>query len=129
MAGMPKNGKSVPHCWGRGGSTQFAQQLESAVTAPPLVGCVVNLKPAFLNVASLHPHYLKFTLQLYHHPEHRFRSWLTQMTSLLKAAFHHIPTRRRKLYMETGQVGLGVESCPSNRTTRGRLPNELDYTS
>ena len=26
---------------GRGGSTQFAQQLESAVTAPPLVGCVV----------------------------------------------------------------------------------------
>ena len=36
-----KNGKSGPHCWGRGGSTQFAQQLESAVTAPPLVGCVV----------------------------------------------------------------------------------------
>ena len=26
---------------GRGGSTQFAQQLEFAVTAPPLVGCVV----------------------------------------------------------------------------------------
>ena len=37
----PKNGKSDPHCWGRGGSTQFAQQLEFAVTAPPLVGCVV----------------------------------------------------------------------------------------
>ena len=35
------NGKSGPHGWGRGGSTQFAQQLESAVTAPPLVGCVV----------------------------------------------------------------------------------------
>ena len=33
--------KSGPHCWGRGGSTQFAQQLKSAVTAPPLVGCVV----------------------------------------------------------------------------------------
>ena len=29
------------HHWGRVGSTQFAQQLESAVTAPPLVGCVV----------------------------------------------------------------------------------------
>ena len=27
--------------WGRGGSTQFAQQFEFAVTAPPLVGCVV----------------------------------------------------------------------------------------
>ena len=26
---------------GRGGSTQFAQQLESTVTARPLVGCVV----------------------------------------------------------------------------------------
>ena len=36
-----KNGKLGPHCWRRGGSTQFAQQLESAVTAPPLVGCVV----------------------------------------------------------------------------------------
>ena len=36
-----KNGKSGPHCWGRGGSTQFAQQLKSAVTTPPLVGCVV----------------------------------------------------------------------------------------
>ena len=32
-----KYGKSGPHCWGRGGSTQFAQQLESAVTAPPLL--------------------------------------------------------------------------------------------
>ena len=41
MAGMHKNGKSGPHCWKRGGSTQFAQQLESTVTAPPLVGCVV----------------------------------------------------------------------------------------
>ena len=38
---MPKNGKSGPHCLGREGSTQFAQQLESAVTAPPLVGCVI----------------------------------------------------------------------------------------
>ena len=37
----PKNGKSGPHFWGRGGSTQFAQQLETTVTAPPLVGCVV----------------------------------------------------------------------------------------
>ena len=31
----------APHCWGREGSTQFAQQFLSAVTAPPLVGCVV----------------------------------------------------------------------------------------
>ena len=36
-----KTGKSGPHCWGRGASTQFAQQLESTVTASPLVGCVV----------------------------------------------------------------------------------------
>ena len=33
--------KTVNRAWGPGGSTQFAQQLESAVTAPPLVGCVV----------------------------------------------------------------------------------------
>ena len=37
----PKNGKSGPHCWGRKGSTQFAQHLVSAVKAPSLVGCVV----------------------------------------------------------------------------------------
>ena len=37
----PKNGKPGPYCWGRGGSTQSAQQLEFAVTATPLVGCVV----------------------------------------------------------------------------------------
>ena len=36
-----KNCKSGPHCWGRECLTQFAQQLESGVTAPPLVGCVV----------------------------------------------------------------------------------------
>ena len=30
-----------PHFWGRQGSTQFAQQFVTAVTAPPLVGCVV----------------------------------------------------------------------------------------
>ena len=36
-----QNGKSGPHCWRLGGSTQFAQQFGSAVTAPPLVGCVV----------------------------------------------------------------------------------------
>ena len=33
----------APIARGRGGSTQFAQQLESAVTAPPLVGCVACL--------------------------------------------------------------------------------------
>ena len=31
----------APIAGGRGVSTQFAQQLESTVTAPPLVGCVV----------------------------------------------------------------------------------------
>ena len=31
----------APIAGGRKGSTQFAQQHESAVTAPPLVGCVV----------------------------------------------------------------------------------------
>ena len=41
MAGLSKNGKSSPHCWVREVSTQFAQQFVSAVTAPPIVGCVV----------------------------------------------------------------------------------------
>ena len=36
-----KNGKSDPYCWGRMGSTKFALQFVAAVTAPPLVGCVV----------------------------------------------------------------------------------------
>ena len=45
-----KNGKSSPHCWGRGGSTQFAQQLEFAVTAPPLVGCIVWSQHYMMNI-------------------------------------------------------------------------------
>ena len=50
----PKNGKSGTHCWGRGGSTQFALQLESAVTAPPLVGCFVwSIAPIAQSVSAL----------------------------------------------------------------------------
>ena len=33
--------KSGTHCWGREVSTQFKQQFVIAVTASPLVGCVV----------------------------------------------------------------------------------------
>ena len=40
-----------------------------------------QFKTGVIKVASSHPHYLTFTLQTYHHPEHRFRSCLTQMTS------------------------------------------------
>ena len=40
----------APICWGRGGSTQFAQQFEFAVTAPPLVDCVVWSHPTFFNI-------------------------------------------------------------------------------
>ena len=39
--GHKESSKSSTHCWGRELSTQFAQQFVSAVTAPPLVGCVV----------------------------------------------------------------------------------------
>ena len=46
----PKNGKSGPHCWGREGSTQVAQQLESAVAAPPLVGCRLEPPPFIVSL-------------------------------------------------------------------------------
>ena len=71
------NGKSGPHCWGRGGSTQFAQQLESAETNPSLVAVsfgastpelilftipsiwCFNLHPYITFIIStLHPHFL-----------------------------------------------------------------------
>ena len=35
------HGRHAQKTVNRGGSTQFAQQLETTVTAPPLVGCVV----------------------------------------------------------------------------------------
>ena len=41
MAGLPKIGNSVLHCWGWEGSIQFAQQFVTAVITPSLVGCVV----------------------------------------------------------------------------------------
>ena len=60
-----KNGKSGPHCWVRGGSTQLAQQLESAVTAPPLVGCVVWSLNLFYTILS--SYYQTHTLPHYHY--------------------------------------------------------------
>ena len=41
----------------------------------------VNSKLVFHKVVSFHQHYSTFTLQTYHHPEHRFRSWPTHMIS------------------------------------------------
>ena len=41
----------------------------------------VNVKLAFLKMVSSDPDYLTYTLQTYHHLEHRFRSCRTQMTS------------------------------------------------
>ena len=41
-------------------------------------------------MACSHPPYLTFTLQTYYHPEHRFRSCLTQMTS---PSYLHIQAR------------------------------------
>ena len=40
----------------------------------------VNSNLAFHKVAYFHQHYSTFTMQTYHHPEHRFRSWPTHMT-------------------------------------------------
>ena len=66
MAGLPKNGKSGPHCWGREGLTQLAQQFVTAVTAPPLVGCVIwslpyghllHPRPALTNCKSCRMHH------------------------------------------------------------------------
>ena len=39
--GLPQNSDSSYHCWGQEVSTQFAQKFVTAVTAPPLVCCVV----------------------------------------------------------------------------------------
>ena len=43
----PRNGKSTP-LLGREFSIQFAQQFVTAVTAPPLVGCVVLMISYFM---------------------------------------------------------------------------------
>ena len=56
MAGLLKNNKSGLHNWGREGSTQFSQKFVTAVTAPPLVSCVVwshdnSLNTSITNVA------------------------------------------------------------------------------
>ena len=48
----PKNGKSGPHCWGRGGSTQFAQQFLS----------LGRSTPASRKAPSCHHHCSAFTL-------------------------------------------------------------------
>ena len=52
-----KNGKSGPHCWWQEDATQFAQQFVTAVTAPPLVGCVVWSHTSSLPLQP-HPHHV-----------------------------------------------------------------------
>ena len=49
---LAKTGKLGPHCWGREGSTQFAQQF---VTAPPLVATTYPSSPQLTyNVTDFH---------------------------------------------------------------------------
>ena len=86
----------------------------------------VNLKLAFHNVASFHPHYSIFTPQTYHHPVHRFRSWPMQMTSQshphthTRMSLNCAPTRVcRKSTPRPGYVvkvrpdpGYVVKQCP-----------------
>ena len=60
----------------------------------------VNLKLAFHNVASFHPHYLTFTPQTYHHPVHRFRSRPTHTTSQ-SHPHTQVPVQPRNTYNHT----------------------------
>ena len=69
----------------------------------------VNLKLAFHKVASFHPHYLTFTLQTYHHPMHRLRSWPTQTTSHPHKCSQEIHTT---IPMATHQQVLGLTLDP-----------------
>ena len=103
--------ESGPHLWGQGlyrhnlcrCLKQSNQSLSSSQTTLRNAKSTqhietthpdVNLKLAFHKVASFHPHYLTFILRTYHHPEKRFRSWPTQMTSI------HTSTSAAKKYIQ-----------------------------
>ena len=47
MAGLPKT-TVIHHCWGREVSPLFTQQFLTAMTAPPLIVCVVWSQPCYL---------------------------------------------------------------------------------
>ena len=70
----------------------------------------VNSKLAFHKEASFHQHYLTFTLQTYHHLEHLFSSWSTQMISPLhlytQAAEKYIQPYLHKVFVWTKQNNL-----------------------
>ena len=98
---MSKNGKSGPHC--RGGSTQFAQQLEFAVIAPPLVDCVVlSLLPVidifFVDLKFCHVHF--YTLQPY-------PSWSSNQSS----AFKSIISSPSPCHFSSSQPTTSNDSC------------------
>ena len=88
----PKNGKSGPHCWGRGGSTQFAQQLEFAVTAPPLVGCVVWSHPpmCFKYIKRGPKGCAKGTSCKFVHPKLYHASFVTGKCNRNRCYFYHV---------------------------------------
>ena len=84
-------------------------------------------------MASFHQHYSTFTLQTYHHPEHQFRSWHTQITSP-----SHLHTQARvqqeilqpylhKVFDSTKQNNLTLN--PDKTTCTRCTPDPAEYKS
>ena len=75
-------------------------------------------KLSFHKAASVHPHYLTFTRQTYHHPVRRFRSWPTQMTS--PSHPHTQPRVQPRIY-----TTIPIESVCLDKTKQPHRQNNL----
>ena len=94
-----------------------------------------SIQLAVTKVASFHPHYLTFTLQTYHHPEHRFRSCMAYEDDIQS----HLHTQARmqqiniykhtyiKFFVWTNQNNVTLN--PNKTTCILFTPDHAEYTS
>ena len=93
-------------------------------------GTIINSKLAFHKAASFPQHYSTFTQQTYHHPEHRFMSRPTQMTSThtsTSAARKYIQPYIHKVFVWTKQNNLTLN--PDKTTCTLFTPDPAEYKS
>ena len=115
----PKNGKSGPHCWGRGGSTQFAQQLEFAVTAPPLVGCVVW---------SLH-HMVTTSIRHKHQETTDNTKHCTQNSNWVHNRYKHTTSTRRNTHTTHKETLPTTRIIDKKKITTPHTPTTLHHNT
>ena len=93
---------------------------------------IMTRKHQFHKVASFHQHYSTFTLQTYHHPEHRFSSWSTQITGSvhgLRRSPSHLQARvQPRIHTTIPTYSFCLDKTKQSHTkSRQNTPDPAEY--